>query len=88
MWLVMTSSQCARIWETGSQNAKAPMQHLSKAELIAARYDLRRAGIALGRVRGVFISAGAARDAAAINMMIDKLTHLIARIDKVLAAKP
>jgi hypothetical protein len=62
--------------------------HLSKAELLAARYDLRRAGIALGRVRGVFISAGAARGAAAINMMIDKLAHLIARIDKALMAKP
>jgi hypothetical protein len=63
------------------------MQHLSKAELRAARYDLRRAGAALGRVRGVFITAGDAADASAINTLIDRISHLIARIDKQLSRK-
>ena len=64
------------------------MQHLSKAELLAARDGLRRADISLARVRGVFITAGYVPGAAAINAMLDKVAHLVARIDRALAAVP
>ena len=64
------------------------MRHLSKAELLAARDALRRADLALARARAVFISAGYAPGAAAINAMFDKIAHLVARIDRALAAKP
>ena len=64
------------------------MRHLGKAELLAAKNVLRRADLALARARGVFISAGYAPGAAAINAMLDRIAHLIARIDRAMTAKP
>ena len=64
------------------------MQHLNKSELRAARDALRRADLALARARAVFISAGYAPGAAAINALIDRIAGLIARIDRAMAAKP
>jgi len=64
------------------------MQHLSKAELSAARDGLRRADRALRTTRGVFITAGHGQAAASVNALIDKLAHLLARIDRALTAKP
>jgi hypothetical protein len=69
-------------------NSEEPMQHLSRTQLLAARDALRRVDVGLARVRGIFISAGDAPDAAAVNALIDRIAHLLARIDKVLMAKP
>ena len=64
------------------------MQYVPRSQLIIVKADLRRADAALTHARGVFISSGAARDAAAINALIDRIAHLIARIDRALTAKP
>jgi len=64
------------------------VQHLTRTELLAARNDLRRADVALSRVRGIFITAGHAQAAASVNAVIGKLAHLRDRIDKALMAKP
>jgi hypothetical protein len=64
------------------------MQHISKSDLIAARAALSGADANLSRARGVFIKAGYAPGAAAVNALIDRVSHLLVRIDRALAAKP
>ena len=66
--------------------ASPPGQNGLGTKPVAARDALRRADIALARVRGVFISAG--YGPAAVNAMLDKIAHLISRIDRALVAKP
>ena len=64
------------------------MKHLTRAQLAAAKYDLRRADAALARVRGLLIAGGAAQDAASVATLIDRIAILINRIDAALLAKP
>ena len=64
------------------------MRAMSKANLLAARGELRRADTLLARARGIFISAGSAQGAAAINAIIGRVGDLIARIDRALVSKP
>ena len=64
------------------------MRAMSKADLLAARSELRRADALLARARGIFISAGAVQGAAAVNAIIGRVGDLVARIDRALAGKP
>ena len=64
------------------------MQHLSRSELSAMRDNLRLADVYLARARGICITAGYAAGAAAINALISRIAHHIARINKALMTKP
>ena len=64
------------------------MQHLPRPQLLAVKFELQRADAALARIRGIFISAGAAKDAASINGLIERLNRIRKEIDNALLAKP
>ena len=64
------------------------MQHLTQGELLAAKDALRRADLALAHARGVFVGGGYGPGAASVSALIDRIAHLLARIDKALMAKP
>jgi len=52
------------------------------------RDNLRLADVYLARARGICITAGYAAGAAAINALISRIAHHIARINKALMTKP